>query len=102
MQELGADIPKIAVMPRCPGDVIALLDATQEMKREVRRPAHHHHVHGGRGGQPPVRGVLRLGHDLRRGGPGLRPGQIPVEELNAAMDILHRALAPGAEGEGDK
>ena len=22
------------------------------------------------------------------------PGQIPVEELNAAMDILHRALAP--------
>ena len=31
MQELGADIPKIAVMPRCPGDVIALLDATQEM-----------------------------------------------------------------------
>ena len=30
MQELGADIPKIAVMPRCPGDVIALLDATQE------------------------------------------------------------------------
>ena len=71
MQELGADIPKIAVMPRCPGG------RHPGDEREVRRPAHHHHVHGGRGGQPPVRGVLRLGHDLRRGGPGLRPRADP-------------------------
>ena len=73
MQELGADRGDAPVPGRChcpagrhPGD-----------EREVRRPAHHHHVHGGRGGQPPVRGVLRLGHDLRRGGPGLRPRADP-------------------------
>ena len=31
MQELGADIPKIAVMPTCRRDVLMLLDATLEM-----------------------------------------------------------------------
>jgi hypothetical protein len=31
MQELGADICKIAVMPQTTADVITLLDATQEM-----------------------------------------------------------------------
>ncbi len=31
MQELGADIPKIAVMPTCRRDVLTLLCATEEM-----------------------------------------------------------------------
>lgn len=33
MQEMGADIPKIAVMPQGPEDVLALLAATEEMTR---------------------------------------------------------------------
>ena len=33
-QELGADIPKIAVMPTCAKDVITLLDATRVMSEE--------------------------------------------------------------------
>ena len=33
MQELGADIPKIAVMPESKADVLALLAATEEMGR---------------------------------------------------------------------
>ena len=31
MQELGADLPKIAVMPQCKKDVLTLLAATEEM-----------------------------------------------------------------------
>ena len=31
MQELGAHIPKIAVMPKTPNDVLTLLDATYTM-----------------------------------------------------------------------
>lgn len=31
MQELGADLPKIAVMPQCRHDVLTLLSATEEM-----------------------------------------------------------------------
>ena len=34
MQELGADIPKIAVMPTCKQDVITLLSATLEMSEK--------------------------------------------------------------------
>ena len=34
MQELGADIPKIAVMPRNKKDVLTLLAATEEMSSE--------------------------------------------------------------------
>ena len=33
-QELGADIPKIAVMPTCRRDVLTLLCATEEMYTE--------------------------------------------------------------------
>ena len=34
MQELGADIPKIAVMPQSKADVLTLLAATEEMNRK--------------------------------------------------------------------
>ncbi|WP_099224558.1 type I 3-dehydroquinate dehydratase [Listeria costaricensis] len=34
MQELGADIPKIAVMPQSSADVLVLLDATNTMKEQ--------------------------------------------------------------------
>lgn len=34
MQEFGADIPKIAVMPQCKKDVLTLLEATREMAEE--------------------------------------------------------------------
>ena len=35
MKELGADIPKIAVMPQCKKDVLTLLEATREMAEEL-------------------------------------------------------------------
>ena len=39
MQELGADLLKIAVMPRCRNDVLTLLQATEEMlSRHARTP----------------------------------------------------------------
>lgn len=83
MQELGADIPKIAVMPRCPGDVIALLDATQEMSgKYADRPIITMSMGAGV--------VSRLcgeyfGSAMTFGAVGQvsAPGQIPVEELNA-------------------
>ena len=35
MQDLGADLPKIAVMPQSPQDVLTLLAATLTMKRSM-------------------------------------------------------------------
>lgn len=37
-RELGADVPKIAVMPRNPGDVLTLLAATYEVSSEEQGP----------------------------------------------------------------
>ena len=91
MQELGADIPKIAVMPRCPGDVIALLDATQEMSgKYADRPI----ITMSMGAGVVSRLCGEYFGSAMTFGAVSAPGQIPVEELNAAMDILHRALAP--------
>lgn len=35
MKELGADLPKLAVMPQCPGDVLALLSATLKASAQI-------------------------------------------------------------------
>ena len=62
MQDLGADIPKIAVMPQNKKDVLTLLAA-------------HHDVHGGhRRYQPSRRRSLRIGSDIRSCSQGFRAG----------------------------
>ena len=38
MEKLGADIAKIAVMPRCPEDVLTLLTATVTARRQLTCP----------------------------------------------------------------
>ena len=64
MKALGADLPKYAVMPRTPGDVLALLAATPG----------HHHEHGGAGqNHPGGRRGVRLLPDLWRGAERLCP-----------------------------
>lgn len=91
-QELGADVPKVAVMPRCPGDVLKLLDATQEMHLQYAdRPIITMSMGGGV--------VSRLcgeyfGSAATFGtvGQASAPGQIPSGELTEALAILHRAL----------
>lgn len=104
MQELGADIPKIAGDAPVPGRCHCPAGRHPGDEREVRRPAHHHHVHGGRGWSAALCGEY-FGSAMTFGAVGQvsAPGQIPVEELNAAMDILPPGPGPpGAEGEGDK
>ncbi len=48
-QELGADIPKIAVMPTCAKDVITLLDATRIMSEEYADWTYYYNVYGWEG-----------------------------------------------------
>ena len=45
MQELGADIPKIAVMPQNKKDVLTLLSATEGNGIRICRPSDHYNVH---------------------------------------------------------
>ena len=95
MQDMDADIPKIAVMPQGPADVVTLLDATQEMyTKYADRPIITMSMSSGV--------ISRLcgeyfGSSMTFGtvGQASAPGQIPVEQLNTALKILHDALAPG-------
>lgn len=91
-QDMGADIAKIAVMPHSTADVIALLDAAQEMHaRYADRPIIAISMGGGV--------VSRLcgecfGSAATFGmvGQASAPGQIPADQLSAVLSVLHRAL----------
>lgn len=92
-QDMGADIPKVAVMPRNMADVITLLDATQEMRAKYAdRPAITMSMGSGV--------VSRLcgecfGSDATFGtiGQASAPGQIPTDQLSTVLSILHQALS---------
>ncbi len=92
MQDYGADIPKIAVMPKTPADVITLLDATQEMHNKYAdRPILTMSM-------SPMGVISRVcgdafGSCMTFGAVGQvsAPGQIPVEKLEAVLSILHSA-----------
>lgn len=90
MQELGGDIPKIAVMPQSIEDVLTLLQATVEMK-EKNIPVITMSM-GGLGVISRICGET-FGSALTFGAAGTAsaPGQIDVEALENILGILHRA-----------
>ena len=93
MQDLGVDIPKIAVMPKGMKDVVTLLAATEEMHREF-------------ADRPIVTismseaGVLSricgeaFGSAITFGAAKnvSAPGQMKVNDLSAAIKLLHEYL----------
>ena len=93
MQELEADILKIAVMPKSPRDVLTLLAATEEMYRlHADRPL----ITMSMGGQ----GVLsRLGGEIfgsavtfGSAGKVSAPGQIAAEEMEKILSVIHKGI----------
>ncbi|WP_019241097.1 MULTISPECIES: type I 3-dehydroquinate dehydratase [Bacillus] len=93
MQEYGADIPKIAVMPTSVADVITLLDATNTMKTEYAdRPLITMSM-GGTGVISRLAGeVFGSAFTFGAGKEASAPGQIPVSELRTVLNILHKSL----------
>lgn len=93
MQDMNADICKVAVMPRNKADVVTLLAATEEMYRcFADRPIMTMSM-------APMGVLSRLcgevfGSCMTFGAVGQvsAPGQIPVEKLNATLDTIHIAL----------
>ena len=93
MQDMGADIPKIAVMPQSVADVITLQAATEEFSNKLAdRPIITMSM-GPKGVITRLSGGL-YGSSMTFGAVGQvsAPGQIPVEKLQTAMSILHDAL----------
>nr|UWI48775.1 type I 3-dehydroquinate dehydratase [Clostridioides difficile] len=93
MQELGADLPKIAVMPQNEGDVLVLLTATNEMVQVYAdRPIITMSM-AGMGVISRLCGEI-FGSSLTFGAAKKvsAPGQISVEELNSILSVLHKSI----------
>jgi 3-dehydroquinate dehydratase-1 len=93
MQEYGADIPKIAVMPTSVEDVITLIDATNTMKAKYAdRPIITMSM-GGTGVISRLAGeVFGSAFTFGAGKEASAPGQIPVGELRTILEILHKSM----------
>ena len=93
MQDLGADIPKIAVMPQNKKDVLILLAATEEMANEYAdRPIITMSM-AGTGVISRLAGEV-FGSALTFGAAAKAsaPGQMGVEDLKQVLTLLHGAL----------
>lgn len=88
--ELGADIPKIAVMPNSSGDVISLLDATRIAKEKYIEGPIITMSMTGKGLISRLSGEL-FGSAITFGSAkkASAPGQISVKELRKVLNILH-------------
>ena len=93
MASMGADVAKIAVMPRSPQDVAALLAATAECAETSRVPL----ITMSMG---PLGAVSRLAGQVfgscatfaTLGDAGSAPGQLPLDDVLAALDLIGRDL----------
>lgn len=93
MQELGADLPKIAVMPQNKKDVLTLLQATEEMVSEYAdRPI----ITMSMSGQGVISRLCGevFGSALTFGavGKASAPGQMGAEDLSTVLGLLHKSL----------
>lgn len=90
MQELGADIPKIAVMPNSTDDVITLLDATNTMKMNYAdRPIITMSMASAGLISRLAGEVFGSAATFAVGSKASAPGQITVSDLRSVLDILH-------------
>lgn len=93
MDEMGADILKIAVMPKTMSDVLELLTATEEMGRlYTDKPI----ITMSMG---PMGVISRLAGEsfgsaltFGAGEKASAPGQIPAKELKEVLDIIHKSV----------
>ncbi len=93
MQDLGADIPKIAVMPNSKKDVLVLLLATEEMaSKYADRPIITMSM-AGMGMVSRICGEV-FGSALTFGAAkkASAPGQVGVNELEIVLQLLHKSL----------
>lgn len=92
-EQLGADIAKVAVMPRNPEDVLTLLGATLSASQKLAIPL----ISMSMG---PYGSLTRLfgwafGSALTFavGASSSAPGQVPIEDLNTVLAVLQKSIA---------
>jgi 3-dehydroquinate dehydratase-1 len=89
---LGADIGKVAVMPRSPEDVLTLLGAVWRASQEGRIPLIGMSMGGFGSVSRLVGGVFGSALTFAVGKSSSAPGQIAIEDLRAALTTMGQAL----------
>jgi 3-dehydroquinate dehydratase-1 len=91
-QGLGADIAKVAVMPRAMDDVLTLLQATLQSSRTVGIPVVSMAM-GGLGALTRLCGwAFGSAMTFAVGEGTSAPGQMPIEDVEAALAVLRRGM----------
>ena len=92
MQELGADLPKIAVMPRSPADVLVLLDATYTMaSQHADRPLITMAMAGDGVVSRLAGEIFGSACTFAMNGEASAPGQVPLADLRRSLALIHAA-----------
>lgn len=92
MEKAGADVAKIAVMPKELRDVLTLLEATLTARETVGVPIISMSM-GGYGSLSRLFGwVFGSSVSFAVGDKASAPGQVPIEQLNTVVEIVQRAL----------
>jgi 3-dehydroquinate dehydratase I len=90
-QSLGADVAKIAVMPRSMFDVLTLLDATAQASEKLSIPVVSMAM-GARGAVTRACGwAFGSAMTFAVGEGASAPGQLPIEDVRAVVEILRKA-----------
>lgn len=92
-KELGGDIPKIAVMPTSARDVLALLEATVEMKEKHPNIPVITMSMAGQGAISRLSGEV-FGSSVTFGAlkKASAPGQVEVRDLRRTLELIHHSL----------
>jgi len=90
--QLGADVAKVAVMPRDLDDVLTLLTATREGSKKLRIPLISMSM-GPYGAMTRLFGwTFGSALTFAVGASSSAPGQVPIEDLNTALAILQKSM----------
>lgn len=93
MQDMGADIPKMAVMPNSRADVLTLLAATNEMaSKYADRPIITMAMSKDGVVSRLCGEVFGSAMTFGSAGQSSAPGQIPLEQLNIVLELIHGAM----------
>lgn len=92
MEAAGADIVKVAVMPRSVDDVLTLLQATLEGQKSVKVPIISMSM-GAYGSLSRLFGwVFGSSVSFAVGHRASAPGQVPIEDMQAVLEVIQRSF----------
>lgn len=90
--QLGADVAKVAVMPRDLADVLTLLTATHQASQKLSIPLISMSMGPLGAVTRMMGGVFGSALSFAVGAASSAPGQVPIEDLNAVLAILQNSM----------